>query len=76
VTARRGTIQQIQDRGHLQVVECSAPLASMFGYTTVLRSLTQGRGSFSMEFSHYQKVSDDVRDQVVSKFEGSSSKAQ
>jgi len=48
----------------------------MFGYTTVLRSLTQGRGSFSMEFSHYQKVSDDVRDQVVSKFEGSSSKAQ
>jgi len=75
VTARRGTIQQIQDRGHLQVVESSAPLATMFGYTTILRSLTQGRGSFSMEFSHYQKVSEDVREQVVTKFEGSSSKA-
>lgn len=75
VTARRGTIQQIQDRGHLQVVESSAPLAAMFGYTTILRSLTQGRGSFSMEFSHYQKVSEDVREQVVTKFEGSSSKA-
>lgn len=75
VTARRGTIQQIQDRGHLQVVESSAPLAAMFEYTTILRSLTQGRGSFSMEFSHYQKVSEDVREQVVTKFEGSSSKA-
>jgi elongation factor G len=75
VTARRGTIQQIQDRGHLQVVESSAPLAAMFGYTTILRSLTQGRGSFSMEFSHYQRVSEDVREQVVTKFEGSSSKA-
>lgn len=72
VTARRGTIQQIQDRGHLQVVEASAPLAAMFGYTTVLRSLTQGRGSSSMEFSHYQKVSEDVKEQVVAKFEGSS----
>jgi elongation factor G len=75
VTARRGTIKQIQDRGHLQVVESSAPLAAMFGYTTILRSLTQGRGSFSMEFSHYQRVSEDVREQVVTKFEGSSSKA-
>ncbi|MCX6083962.1 MAG: elongation factor G [Caldiserica bacterium] len=75
VTARRGTIRQIQDRGHLQVVESSAPLAAMFGYTTILRSLTQGRGSFSMEFSHYQRVSEDVREQVVTKFEGSSSKA-
>jgi elongation factor G len=75
VTARRGTIQQIQDRGHLQVVESSAPLAAMFGYTTILRSLTQGRGSFSMEFSHYQKVSEEVREQVVTKFEGSPSKA-
>ena len=74
VTARRGTIKQIQDRGHLQVVESSAPLAAMFGYTTILRSLTQGRGSFSMEFSHYQRVSEDVREQVVTKFEGSSSK--
>ena len=75
VTARRGTIQQIQDRGHLQVVESSAPLAAMFGYTTVLRSLTAGRGSFSMEFLHYQRVSEDVREQVVTKFEGLSSKA-
>jgi elongation factor G len=75
VTARRGTIQQIQDRGHLQVVEASAPMAAMFGYVTILRSLTQGRGSYSMEFSHYQKVSDDIKEQVVAKFEGSSSKA-
>jgi len=75
VTARRGTIQQIQDRGHLQVVEASAPMAAMFGYATILRSLTQGRGSYSMEFSHYQRVSDDIKEQVVAKFEGSSSKA-
>lgn len=75
VTARRGTIQQIQDRGHLQVVEASAPMAAMFGYATVLRSLTQGRGSYSMEFSHYQRVSDDIKDQVVAKFEGSPAKA-
>lgn len=75
VTARRGTIQQIQDRGHLHVVEASAPMAAMFGYATVLRSLTQGRGSYSMEFSHYQRVSDDIKDQVVAKFEGSPAKA-
>ncbi|MDO9099250.1 MAG: elongation factor G [Caldisericota bacterium] len=75
VTVRRGTIQQIQDRGHLQVVESSAPMAAMFGYATALRSLTQGRGSYSMEFSHYQKVADDVKEQVIAKFEGSSGKA-
>jgi elongation factor G len=66
LNARRGEIQGMEIRpGNAQAVRASVPLAEMFGYATVLRSGTQGRGVFSMEFSHYARVSESVAKAVV-----------
>ncbi len=54
--SRKGKIEQIDQRGNIQVVKGVAPLSEMFGYVTSLRSLTQGRASYTMEFSHYEPV--------------------
>jgi elongation factor G len=54
---RNGRIEHIEPRGPIQVVKAVAPLAKMFGYSTTLRSMTQGRGTFTMVFSHYDPVS-------------------
>ncbi len=66
LNARRGEIVNIEQRPNgIQVVDARVPLAEMFGYATRLRSLTQGRGTFTMEFDHYEKVSDDVAKKVL-----------
>jgi len=66
INSRRGEIDGIEQRqGGLQVVRAYVPLAEMFGYATRLRSLTQGRGTFSMEFHHYQKVSEDIARKIL-----------
>jgi len=62
---RRGIIEETKERGRLKVVEGKAPLAEMFGYATAIRSLTQGRGTFTMEFSHYEKVPENIAQEVV-----------
>ena len=54
----------------LQVVKADAPLAEMFGYITTLRSLTQGRGTFNMELSHYEVVPPALADVVIKKAKG------
>ena len=56
LTHRRGTIEGVEKQGPIDVISAKIPLIEMFGYTTSLRSLTQGRGSFSMELSHYKEV--------------------
>ncbi len=56
LNSRQGKIQNIAKKGPIQVVTATVPLSKMFGYSTTLRSLTQGRGTFSMHFSHYDKV--------------------
>ncbi|MBW1915938.1 MAG: elongation factor G [Deltaproteobacteria bacterium] len=56
LNARQGKIEQIVNKGPVQVLTASVPLSKMFGYSTSLRSLSQGRGTFSMQFSHYDKV--------------------
>ncbi len=67
LNARRGQIESIEQRPDgTQVVRAYVPLAEMFGYATRLRSLTQGRGTFTMEFDHYEKVSEDVAQKVLS----------
>ena len=65
VNSRRGRIEESGPRGHAQVVRASVPLSEMFGYATDLRSMTQGRASYSMQFSHYEKVPKAVAEQVV-----------
>jgi elongation factor G len=56
INARQGKIEQITSKGPVQVLTASVPLSKMFGYSTALRSVSQGRGTFTMQFSHYDKV--------------------
>ncbi|MCX6785281.1 MAG: elongation factor G [Candidatus Komeilibacteria bacterium] len=65
LNSRRGQINEMSDRGQTKVIDGLVPLASMFGYVTALRSLTQGRASSNMEFSHYAEVPKNVEMQIV-----------
>ena len=60
LSARRGQIEETMDRVGMKVIEAKVPLSEMFGYATTLRSLTEGRGTFSMEFSHYERVPSNI----------------
>jgi elongation factor G len=67
LTSRAAVVTGIEPRAAgVQSVTAHVPLARMFGYATGLRSISQGRGTFSMEFSHYQQVSDETRKQLIS----------
>jgi elongation factor G len=66
ISARRGEILGIEMRpGNAQAVKGRVPMAEMFGYATNLRSATQGRGVFSMEFDHYAPVADAVAQKIL-----------
>ena len=67
LNARRGQIQGLEGRGDLQIVGAHVPLAEMFGYATSLRSATQGRATFSMEFHHYAQVPTQIAETVASR---------
>ncbi|HEY9582423.1 MAG TPA: elongation factor G [Savagea sp.] len=70
VTSRRGRVEGMEARGNAQVVNAIVPLAEMFGYATSLRSNTQGRGTFSMVFDHYEEVPQSIADEVIKKNSG------
>ena len=65
ITSRRGRVQQMEARGNAQVIACMVPLAEMFGYATDLRSLTQGRANYTMQFSSYEQAPKNVSEEVV-----------
>ncbi len=67
LNSRRGQIQGTDTRGNAQVVEAMVPLATMFGYVNELRSFTQGRAQYTMQFSHYDEVPANVAEEVKSK---------
>jgi len=67
LSARRGRIGGMNQRGEAQVIDAQVPLAEMFGYSTRLRSMTQGRAVYSMEFSHYEEVPKSVAEEIMSK---------
>jgi elongation factor G len=67
LNSKRGRIQEMTDRGQAKVVLAFVPLAEMFGYTTTLRSMTQGRASNSMEFDHYEAVPPNVAQEIIGK---------
>ena len=67
LSARRGSIGGMEPRGvGLQAIRAHVPLAEMFGYATELRSMTQGRGTFTMEFAYYDQVPDVFAQQILS----------
>jgi elongation factor G len=65
VNAKRGRIESMDDRPGLKVVNAKIPLSELFGYATELRSMTQGRGSFTMEFDHYEPAPNNVAQQII-----------
>ncbi len=70
LSSRRGKIGGMTQRADAQVVAASVPLAEMFGYSTTLRSMSQGRAIYSMQFSHYQEVPKSRAEEIVSKVKG------
>jgi elongation factor G len=70
LSSRRGRIQKIEARGNTQVIASNVPLALMFGYATDLRSKTQGRATYTMQFDHYEPAPLSVSEEVVAKVKG------
>ena len=65
VSRRRGNLQGTSMKGSSQIIRAEIPMSEMFGYATDLRSNTQGRGSFSMELSHYADVPRNVAEKII-----------
>ncbi len=65
INSKRGQIEGMEDRGNLKVISASVPLSEMFGYATALRSMTEGRGTFTMQFDHYAVVPNNVAAGII-----------
>lgn len=65
LNSRRGRIEGMEARGNAQVIRCNVPLKEMFGYATSLRSLTQGRATYTMIFDHYEEVPQNISDEII-----------
>jgi elongation factor G len=70
LNSRRGQMQGRESRGGTEIINVLVPLSEMFGYATDIRSRTQGRGSFTMHFSHYQQAPNNVSEEIISKNNG------
>ena len=70
ISSKRGSVEGMDDRGLDKVVRAKVPLSELFGYTTIIRSMTQGRATPNMEFSHYDIVPRNVADEIVKKRQG------
>ncbi len=65
LSARRGRIEETYDRVNLKVIDATVPLSEMFGYATSLRSLTEGRGTFTMEFDKYEEIPQNITGEII-----------
>ena len=70
ISSRRGQVTDVDHRGHLRVIAAHIPLAETFGYATTLRSITQGRASYTMEFDHYQELPASMAEQIKGRMLG------
>jgi elongation factor G len=70
LNSRRGQISSMDDRGNARVINGMVPLANMFGYINTLRSMSQGRAQYTMQFDHYEQVPQAVADEVRAKLAG------
>jgi elongation factor G len=66
INSKRGRIQKMEDRSQAKVIDAMVPLSEMFGYATQLRSMTQGRASYVMEFDHYEEVPGNIAEEIKS----------
>ncbi len=67
INSRRGKIKNMSEKGNLKIIRAHIPLGEMFGYATVLRSITQGRGTYTMQFSHYEEVPKNIAEKIIKK---------
>jgi elongation factor G len=67
LSSRRGVIQGMEDLPGSKAIKAEVPLGEMFGYSTTLRSLTQGRATYTMEFKHYAEAPKSVADSIINK---------
>jgi len=74
LNSKRGKVEGMEKRGNAQAIKAMVPLAEMFGYATDLRSMTQGRATYSMQFSHYDEVPKAVSEEIISKHSGKAAK--
>lgn len=70
LNSRRGKVLAMNPRHGVQVIEAQVPLASMFGYATDLRSRTQGRATYTMQFAHYSALPRNIMDELTAKYRG------
>ncbi|MCL4542281.1 MAG: elongation factor G, partial [Deltaproteobacteria bacterium] len=70
LNSRRGKILNLEPRGGIQVISAEVPLAEMFGYSTDLRSKTQGRANYTMEFLKYEQAPKIISDEIIAKSQG------
>jgi elongation factor G len=70
LNGRRGRIEGMESHMGIQTIKAKVPLANMFGYSTSVRSATQGRGTYTMEFNNYDDVPKNVSDEIVEKYQG------
>jgi len=70
LNSRRGKIQTMDKRGKAQVIKAQVPLSEMFGYATDLRSKTQGRATYTMQFAHYDEVPKGISEAIIAKVKG------
>jgi len=68
LNSRRGQVQSTDTRGNAQIVTAMVPLANMFGYINTLRSMSQGRAQYTMQFDHYEQVPQAIADEVKAKY--------
>jgi elongation factor G len=72
LNSRRGHISSMDDRGNAKVITATVPLSEMFGYVNELRSFTQGRAQYTMQFSHYDEVPQSIAEEIIAKVRGGS----
>ncbi|MDL2211474.1 elongation factor G [Erysipelotrichaceae bacterium OttesenSCG-928-M19] len=70
ISSRRGRIEGQEERGNAMLISCMVPLAEMFGYATALRSNTQGRGTYTMQFDHYEETPKSITEEIIKKNTG------
>jgi elongation factor G len=64
-SSRRGKVAGMEDKGAIQIIDGTVPLAEMFGYSTAIRSLTQGRAFYNMEPLHYEKIPMNIQEKIL-----------
>ena len=70
LNSKRGRIETMEDSHSMKIIKAKVPLANMFGYSTIIRSLSQGRANYTMQFDHYEEIPKNVADEIVKKYNG------